>query len=203
MIVRMYMTSGVQTIDPDTKPSVAAKLMREKRIRRLIVSQAGEVHGIVCARDLTRAAERVGTSKQVQRVREIMKSPVISVGQDDPIEKAARLMTKHHIGSLAVMSGAKLMGIITESDIFRALTQVMAGGGNSARITFDITKGDQTLEFLISKCKSMGVRLLSYLSFEDGDRLMAVARVRGDRTKDFVDDLWDSGEVVVNVIYLK
>lgn len=202
MIVRMHMSAGVHTIDPDAKPADAVALMRQKGVRRLVVTQAEEVAGIVCHRDLTRAAERVGTKKQVTRIREIMASPVITVGRDDPIEKAAQLMTRHHIGSLVVLSGGKLAGIVTESDIFRALANLLAGDGNSARITFDITRDSDALGYLVEKTKSMDLQLRSFLTFKDRDRLMAVARVRGDRLTDFVDGLWESGQMVVNVIYL-
>lgn len=177
--------------------------MRKAGVRRLVVTQSEEVVGIVCHRDLTRAVERMGTGKQVARVREIMATPVVAIGRDDPIENAARLMTREHIGSLVVMSGSKLVGIITESDIFRALTFLLVGQGNSARITFDITKGEDTLAYLVEKTKEMRLTLRSFLTFQEGDRLMAVARVRGPRTEEFVSELWDSGQLVVNVVYLK
>ncbi len=202
MIVRMYMSPVVQTIDPDASPRDAVALMRQKNVRRLVVVAAEEVVGIICQRDLTRAAERQGTQKQVGRIREIMKTPVITVGQDDPIEKAARLMTKNHIGSLVALNGGKLAGIITESDIFRALVYLLTGHGNSARITFDITKGDDTLSYLVSKTRAMDLDLRSFLTFQDGERLMAVARVRGPRMQEFVDELWESGQLVVNVVHL-
>ncbi len=196
------MSGLVQTIDPNAAPRDAVALMRQKNVRRLVVVQAEEVVGIVCQRDLTRAAERLGTQKQVSKIREVMKTPVITVGQDDPVEKAARLMTKNHIGSLVVLNSGKLAGIITESDIFRAFVVLLTGSGNSARITFDITKGADILSYLVEKTKAMNLDLRSFLTFEDEGRLMAVARVRGVRTQEFIDELWDSGQLVVNVVYL-
>ena len=202
MIVRMYMSSGVHTIDPSASPQDAVVMMRAKQVRRLVVVAAEEVVGIVCQRDLTRAVERAGTHKRVTQLREIMKSPVIAIGQDDPIEKAARMMTSNHIGSIVVLHSGKLVGIITESDIFRAFAFLLTGDGNSARITFDISSSDDTLGYLVEKTKQMKLQLRSFLTFRDGERLMAVARVRGDRMKEFVDGLWESGQLVVNVVYL-
>lgn len=203
MIVKMHMSPKVLTVDPDVSPPEAAKLMRANSVRRLVVEQAGEVVGILCHRDLARAAERMGTQKQVARVREVMKFPVITVGVDDPIEKAARLMTRHHIGSLAVLSGGKLAGIITESDIFRAFAQLLTGHGNSARIMFDMSKGQDVLGYLVEKTKERELQLRSFLTFENEGRLMAVARVRGLGLQAFVDELWESGQTVVNVVYLQ
>lgn len=202
MIVKMHMTPDAHTIAPDAAPADAVKLMRQKSVRRLIVTQAEEVVGIVCHRDLARAVERKGTNKEVGRIREIMNTPVITVGIDEPIERAARLMTRHHIGSLVVLSGGKLAGIITESDIFRALALLLTGHGNSVRIMFDITKGEDVLGYLVEATKERGLSLRSFLTFENDDRLMAVARIRGDGMREFVDELWDSGQTVVNVVYL-
>lgn len=202
MIVRMHMSGAVRTIGPDESPEESAKMMREHRVRRLVVEQGEEVCGIVCSRDLARAAERLGTEKRVTRIREIMNSPVISVSPDDPVEKAARLMTRHHIGSLVVLSGGRLAGIITESDIFRALAQLLTGSGNSTRIMFDISKGEDALLYLVGKTKAHGLTLRSFLTFQDGERLMAVARIRGVGLKGFMDELWESGLVVVNVVHL-
>jgi len=202
MIVKMHMTPSVHTVDPETSPAEAVLLLRRKSVRRLVVTQAEEVVGIVCHRDLTRAAERRGTNKQVARVREIMKSPVVTISADDPIEKAARSMTRHHIGSLVVMSGGQLAGIITESDIFRSLAQLLTGSGNSVRVMFDITKGDDVLDYLVKSTRDSGLKLRSFLSFQNDDRLLAVARIRGTGMNQYVDKLWDSGHSVVNVVYL-
>lgn len=202
MIVRTYMSTGVKTAHPHMALREAVALMRREGVRRLVVTEGPDVCGIVCHRDITRAAERLGTEKEVSQVREIMSAPVITIGQDEPIERAAQLMTLRHIGSLVVVNRGALAGIITESDIFRALTFLLAGRGNSARITFDITRGDETIEYLVKQTRAMGLSLRSFLTFEEGERLMAVARVRGDRMREFVDTLWESGHSVVNVVYL-
>lgn len=203
MIVKMHMSPNPLTVSPDASPAEAVKLMRLKSVRRLVVVQADEVVGMICHRDLTRAAERFGTNKQVTRLREVMKSPVVTVGIDDPIEKAAQLMTRHHIGSLVVLSGGKLAGIITESDIFRALALLLTGHGNSVRIMFDITKGEDVLGYLVARTRELELDLRSFLTFENDDRLMAVARIRGVGVDAFVEELWDSGQSVVNVVHLQ
>ncbi|MEM9160826.1 MAG: CBS domain-containing protein, partial [Verrucomicrobiota bacterium] len=140
--------------------------------------------------------------KSVSRVSHVMKSPVRTISAEEPIEKAAQTMTRFHIGGLPVVNKGELLGIVTESDIFRALTSVLAGSGNSARITFDITEDLDVVKYLVEKAFIMKLDLRSFLTFEDGLRKMAVARVRGGRAGEFVEELWDSGHSVINVIWL-
>ena len=202
MIVKMYMSKKVKTIEPNASLNDAVKLMRTFRIRRLVVVQDGEILGILCHRDLTTAAEQRSAGKAVSKVLHVMKSPVRTIAAEEPVEKAAMLMTRFHIGGLPVVNKGELVGIITESDIFRALTSLLAGNGNSARITFDITNGSDVLKYLVDKSNEMKLDIRSFLTFEDGERMMAVARVRGHGARAFVDELWDSGHTVVNIIWL-
>jgi len=195
------MTSSVRSVAPSTPLREAASLMRENKIRRLVVTDEDKVVGILCHRDVSNAYDvAAAAGKNAPVVEQMMKAPVITIGQDEPIEKAAKKMTRFHIGGLPVVNHGSLVGIITESDIFRALTSLLSGSDDAVRITFDVTRGDDVLGYLVQKTKEMDLRLLSFLNFTDGERRMSVAQVRGDRVAAFVDELWDSGHSVVNII---
>ncbi len=210
MIVRMYMTRDVETISPDTTLAVAIQKMRTLHIRRLVVVSANDtIEGMVCQHDLITAfphnvhpfsALALESSAAAQKVRSVMKSPVLSIDQNDPIEHAASVMAKHHVGGLPVTGFHKLVGIITESDIFRAFTTLLAGHGNSIRITFDITEDENILTFLDQATRKHRLRLRSFISFHDEDVRMAVVRVRGEEVQPFIADLWGSGHRVMNIV---
>ena len=201
MIVKMYMTPTVQTIDPSASPREASALMRKKQIRHLVVMKGESVVGILSRRDITNSFEiEVASGKRTKRVDRIMKSSVMTVGPEDPIEIASRIMARQHIGCLPVVSHGSLLGIITKTDIFRAFNLLLCSNEDAVRITFDETKGYDALGYLVPKTKEMDLELLSFLSFIDRGRRMSVARVRGDRVGTFVDELWDSGHPVVNII---
>lgn len=202
MIVRMYMSANLVTIQPDTRPSEAVAVMRRNRIRRLVVTQDGELSGILCHRDLTRAAERMGTTKQVKTVESIMNAQVITIGQEDPIEKAAKLMTKHHIGGLVVVKNKIPIGIITESDIFRAFTFLLSASGKSIRITFDVTKNEDILQYLVDSTKKSKLKLESFLTFKERERFLAIAIISGDYLTSYIDTIWASGRPIVNLVEL-
>lgn len=129
-----YMARDVQTINPATTLLDAQRLMATKRIRTLPVMQEGLLVGIVTRTDLLSAApahaageDQYEIAKQVLTtpVRFIMTSSPITIGDNAPITEAAQLMAEHKIHSLPVMDDqSTLVGIITESDIFRLIVNL-------------------------------------------------------------------------------
>jgi len=199
MIVSMYMTREVATAPPSLPVKEAAALMREKKIRRLVVMEDERIAGILCARDFARAGS-VSPGVISPPVSSIMQRRVVTIDQDKPLENAAQLMTRYHIGGLPVSQRGRLVGIITESDVFRALADLLAGKPPSARVTFDLSDGEDALEFLVRQTAQLDMKLTSFALFEEGGRQMAVARVHGKNAKAFVDSVWDCGRAVVSAL---
>ncbi len=132
ILVQDWMTPNPITATPDTPIVEAHKLMVEHKIRRLPVVENGELVGIVTLGDIRGAEPSEATSLSIWelnylisriKVREVMKSPVVTVSPETPIREAARLMLENKIAGLPVMDGDRLVGIITESDIFRMLVE--------------------------------------------------------------------------------
>lgn len=132
----MY-TRDVVTVDPETSAPAAGKLMAEKDIRRLPVVKDGELVGIVTLSDLMRAAPSPATSLSVWeinylvdkiKVKEIMSRGVHTVSPDDNLRVAARLMLEHKVGGLPVVENGKVIGILTESDVFRTMIDMLDEG---------------------------------------------------------------------------
>ncbi len=132
--VRDWMTPDPVTIDPQTTLPEANRLMKECNIRRLPVVEKGKLVGIVTLGDIREASPSHATALSIYElnyllarltVGELMTRDPFTVSPDTSIEAAARLMLEHKIGSLPVVDGSRLVGIITESDIFRLL--VMEG----------------------------------------------------------------------------
>mgnify|MGYP001110654291 CR=1 FL=1 len=119
MKVSQYMTRHVVTIGPDTEFHRAFDLMRSRRIHHLPVVEGDRVIGMIAERDVLLAAANYGSSEVP--VAEIMRGgPPVCVAADAQLKEAARLLVTHHIGSLPVLDAGKaLVGIITETDIFR------------------------------------------------------------------------------------
>ncbi len=118
MKISQYMSRSVITVTPETEFHRAFDLMRSRNIHHLPVVDGGRVVGIVAERDLLLAAANFGSSEVP--VGEIMRSPAVCVGESALLKEAARLLVVRHIGSLPVLDSRKaLVGIITETDIFK------------------------------------------------------------------------------------
>jgi acetoin utilization protein AcuB len=118
MKVSQYMSRSVVTVTPQTEFHRAFDLMRSRRIHHLPVVDGGQVVGIVAERDLLLAAANFGSSEIP--VGEIMRGPAVCVAESALLKEAARLLVVRHIGSLPVLDSKKvLVGIITETDIFK------------------------------------------------------------------------------------
>jgi acetoin utilization protein AcuB len=130
--VRDWMTPNPITIDPKTTLPEAHKLMKECHIRRLPVVDRGRVVGILTLGDIREASPSDATSLSIfelnyllakLNVEKIMTRDPITIAPAATIREAAQIMLEHKIGGLPVVEDEKLVGIITESDIFRVLVQ--------------------------------------------------------------------------------
>ena len=126
MIVRKHMSAPPITVSPKTDFKVAMGLMQQHRIRRLpVVDSAGLLTGIVAERDLLSAADRYLQS--IADVDDVMTRRVVTVECDTPVIEAASLMIGLKIGGLPVVDAAnKVLGIITETDLLKALIDMLA-----------------------------------------------------------------------------
>jgi len=107
-------TSGLTVLD-------ALKAMGEKNVGALLVIEEGQLLGIFSERDYARKIVLKGKSSNDTFVKEIMTEKVISVSPDDSIEKCMELMSEKHIRHLPVMSGEKVSGVISITDVVTAI----------------------------------------------------------------------------------
>ena len=126
MIVRDVMTSPPVFVDPSVLVADAAASMRDRRIRRLPVVSEGHLVGIVTVADVR---EVTGTSSEgpSRTVGECMRTRVVHIGPEASLEEAATRMSRDKIGALPVVAEGRLVGMVTESDIFRAFTTMLGG----------------------------------------------------------------------------
>ncbi|MCS7286330.1 MAG: CBS and ACT domain-containing protein [Anaerolineae bacterium] len=174
MLVKERMNKPVITIGPETSIQDALRIMRENRIRRLPVVEGKKLVGIVTERDLLYASPSPATTLSIQemhymlsklKVREIMRSPVITIDENAPIEEAARLMADNKIGGLPVTRGGELVGIITESDIFKVFTEMMAAREEGLRITLMVPERKGVLASITKAIAARGGNIVSLGQF--------------------------------------
>jgi CBS domain-containing protein/formate hydrogenlyase subunit 6/NADH:ubiquinone oxidoreductase subunit I len=111
----------VWTVSPDATVFKALKLMAEKGVGALPVSDSGGVVGIFSERDYARTVALKGKSSLDTPVSEIMSSPVYAVGLSTGADECMALMTEKHVRHLPVFDGKKLVGIISIGDVVKSL----------------------------------------------------------------------------------
>ena len=213
MNVSMWMTRDPVTVRLDLPVTEAARLMAQRRVRRLLVAEPREgglhLQGIVSARDVIHAfpphvnpfaIEGPDSRLTPTIVSDIMHWDLVTTTPDAPIEEAAKLMAEKKVGALPVLRGKTLAGIITESDLFRAFVSTFSADQAGARITFDATKGEDIFDLLAKLSKRDRVQVLSFVWSQQGEMPVCIARVAGAGVDRMLDELWESGHPVVNVI---
>ena len=109
-------------------------------------------------------------------------------------------MKENKIGSLPVLRENKLAGLITESDIFRAFVSFFEPPERGARITFDISGGEDVFNFISREAARRNLRILSLISSRQDNLPVCVVRIAGNDVNALLDDLWNSGHRVINVL---
>ena len=123
MLVRNRMSRPALTVRQDAEFQKALALMQEKKLRRLpVVDDDGRLVGIVVERDLLVAAMRYLQSRV--EIGDIMTRNVVTVSPDADLVDVARTMLERKIGGLPVVEDGRLVGIVTESDIFRRFVEL-------------------------------------------------------------------------------
>jgi acetoin utilization protein AcuB len=144
MYVRNRMTSNPYTIAFDAPVTEVIELMREKNLKRIPVIHGEKVVGMITQGDLQKVSPTKATTLSIfeinyllskTKVSDAMTKDVISISPDALLEEAAVLMRDNKISTLAVVKDGKLIGIITESDIFDAFIDLLGFRDVGSRIT--------------------------------------------------------------------
>ncbi len=181
MLVRERMSPNPIVVQQDSRFEDALQLLREKKIRRLpVLDKQGNLVGVVVEKDLLYASPSPATSLSVFEVhyllskltvKDVMTRRVITVGEDCPLEEAARIMIDHKIGSLPVMRGKQLVGIITETDIFRIMAEALGGRAKGTRIAVQVPNQKGELAKLTGNIAALGGNIISLAVFLTKDSL--------------------------------
>ena len=146
MLIRERMTRNLVLCQPNLPVNEAFDLMKKERIRRIpVVDKNGRLAGIVSDKDLLRVSPSPATTLSAYeipyllskvKVSDVMTRKVITVTEDTPIEDAARIMVDNKIGGLPVVNESDaVVGIITETDIFKTFLELLGARKPGVRIT--------------------------------------------------------------------
>ena len=191
MFVSNWMTKKVFTVGPDDSVSDAVRLLKEKGIKHIPVVREDRIKGIVSDRDIKEFTPSKATTLDIYelhyllaktKVKEIMKTRVIFTTPDAPVEEAAMTMFDQHIGCLPVVESGRLVGIISDRDIFRALVDItgIRHGGHRIFLLIEDRPGSiKEVADLVRKHRfALQSILTSYEGVKEGHRYIVI-RTKG------------------------
>lgn len=179
MTVGRCMTKNPLYIGPDVTVPEAQAIMRREKVRRLpVLDRHNKLVGIVTSTDLIHASPSGATVLDVYElnyliskleVQKIMQKKVLTVTEDMTVEDAARIMVDYDISGLPVMRDDKLVGIVTESDLFKLFLELFGARHAGLRVTLLLPEKEGVLGSLGSSIAQAGGNIVAFATFDGED----------------------------------
>jgi len=179
MLVKQRMSRHPITVRPKTSLHDALRVMRDNKVRRLpVLDEKNRLVGIVSEKQLLYASPSPATSLSIYEmnylmskvtVDELMTREVVTVPEDCPLEEAARIMEDNDVSGLPVMRGDLLVGMITESDLFKVFTELLGARTWGLRVTIRVREGHGVLAKLTQQLSDRGADFVALGTFWGDD----------------------------------
>ena len=206
MYVRSRMTAKPFTVSPDATIAEALELMRQKQIRRIPVVKGERLVGIITERKLMEVSPSPATSLSVfeinyllskTKVSSVMTTEVVTVSSGSLLEEAALKMREYDVGGLPVVDNDKLVGIITETDLFDGFLEIMGFNEKGSRIAIEISEDKPgTLAIIAQVIAGFDLNITHLAVF----RNELIVRVNTTNVNDLLVALQGKGFRVISVI---
>ena len=180
MIIANVMTRNPIFVSPDMSVNDARALMTREKIGKLpVLDKNNRLVGIVTKKDLVKAGPSAATSLDMYeisyllsklKVETVMERNVLTVQQTEVVEEAARIMADSQVGCLPVMKGELLVGIITETDLFRTFVDMFGARHDGIRATFQVEEKPGMIAQVSKAIADANGNIVSLVTF-DGDDL--------------------------------
>ncbi|MBI4528168.1 MAG: CBS domain-containing protein [Deltaproteobacteria bacterium] len=217
MFVEMWMTRDPFTLAPDASISLAALEISRRKIRHLLIAERApngqKLAGIVSKYDIARAFPANLNPFSVEVFEDTVPHPVSTIMTRNlktttpvtPIEEAAGVLRAHKIGALPVLRGGAVVGIITDSDILKALAVMTGGSSGGVRITLEADLDAQLIATITELARRHRMKLQNVLSFyysapqSKSHRGLIVFRFSGNNADALIGQIGRLGWQIVSV----
>lgn len=210
MLVKDWMTKRPITVTEDTSLNKALDLMRRENVRRFpVVDKQGKLVGIVLEKDLLYASPSPATTLSVFEIHtllskitvdDVMARDVITVTEDTALEEAARIMADHKIGGLPVMRGELLVGIITETDLFKLFLEMFGARSDGVRLSIMVPDKPGVLAEITGRIAALGgnIAALGTIPGEVPTQYQLTIKVTGVPREQLVSTMQELGAEVLD-----
>jgi acetoin utilization protein AcuB len=195
MLVGERMSRPVISVSPDAPIHDVLAMFKKEHIRRAPVLKDGKLVGMISQGDLLNASPSPVTTLSVWEmnyllskvtVKRVMTKKVITVDSDTPIEEAARIMADNKIGGMPVMNNGKVVGMITETDLFKVFLELMGARDKGIRVTASIDDKPGELAKVTKAIAEAGGNFVSFGFFngQDASTKVLTFKVEGIKKED-------------------
>lgn len=210
MFVRERMSVNVVTVTPKTTIAEAVELMKKHQIRRLPVVEGERLVGFVTDKDLSEASPSTATTLSIfeinyllakTKISEILRKdrPTITIHPDATLEECALLMRDNKIFGVPVVEKGKLVGVITETDIFDAFIDIMGIRSPGVRIHIHVPDRPGMLADVTRIIAKHGANISHIVSDSNVDGTFSVVlRLQLDDCSEIVKELKEQGYEVIS-----
>lgn len=182
MLIRNWMTREVITVTPETSMLKASKLMKEHDIKRLpVIDTENHVVGIVSDRDIKAASPSKATTLDMHevyyllselKIKSIMTPNPVTVSPTDTVESVAMLMEEHGFGGIPVVDEeGKLVGIISDHDIFKVLISITGVRQGGLQLAFNVEDKSGSMRPILDALRDSHASIISILSSNDATEI--------------------------------
>jgi len=179
MIINRVMTKNPIFIQPDMSINEVRSLMDKHKIGHLpVLDKSNGLIGIITRKDLAKASPSAATSLDMYEIsyllskmtaKDVMEKKVITVGENEVVEEAARIMVDNDIGCLPVLRGKLLVGMITDTDLFHVFLNAFGARHPGVRITCSILEKPGQLARLAQAIAEKGGNIVAFVTSEGDD----------------------------------
>ena len=191
MIISRVMTKNPIFIHPDMSINEVRSLMDKEKVGHLpVLNKNNDIVGLMTRKDLLKAGPSPATSLDMYEIsyllskmtaKDVMEKAVVTVGENEGVEEAARIMADNGIGCLPVLRGKLLVGIITDTDLFHVFLNAFGARHPGVRITCSILEKPGQLARLAQGIAEKGGNIVAFVTSEwdDLSRRLSTVKVTG------------------------
>ena len=215
MLVKDIMTSDVVTVGEDQSMLEAREILRGKNLVSLpVTDDLKRIRGIITVDDIGKASPSDSSTLSRYeanyllgrlKVKDVMRRTVVTVDADDTIEFVAYKLYKYRVNALPVVNNEnRLCGIVSRSDIFRSIVEMMGMYRNCLRITIEAPDKVGVVAEISNIMKDDGINIISLVTKQNGDGTaeVTIRAALNNNGMDIIEQIREAGYVVSDVMTL-
>ncbi len=215
MLVKDIMTSDVVTVGEDQSMLEAREILRGKNLVSLpVTDDLKRIRGIITVDDIGKASPSDSSTLSRYeanyllgrlKVKDVMRRTVVTVDAEDTIEFVAYKLYKYRVNALPVVNNDnRLCGIVSRSDIFRSIVEMMGMNRNCLRITIEAPDKVGVVAEISNIMKDDGINIISLVTKQNGDGTaeVTIRAALNNNGMDIIEQIREAGYVVSDVMTL-